>query len=51
VRKRMPYEYTPYMNAAALFSMQLFPENCPKTGKISTFVCYDNVQSEKSVSS
>src|SRR3981189_1862441 len=51
VRKRMPYEYTPYKNAAALFSMQLFPENCPKTGKISTFVCYDNVQSEKSVSS
>jgi hypothetical protein len=51
VRKRMPYEYTPYMIAAALFSMQLFPENCPKTGKISTLVCYDNVQSEKSVSS
>jgi len=51
VRKRMPYEYTPYMNAAALFSMQLFPENCPKTGRISTIVCYDNVQSEKSVSS
>lgn len=51
VRKRMPYEYTPYLNAAALFSMQLFPENRPKTGKISTFSCYDNVQSEKSVSS
>ncbi|WFT96714.1 recombinase family protein [Bradyrhizobium barranii] len=51
VRKRMPYEYTPYLNAAALFSTQLFPENCPKTGNISTFICYDNVQSEKSVSS
>jgi site-specific DNA recombinase len=51
VRKRMPYEYTPYLNAAALFGMNLFPESRAKTGKISTFGYYDNVQSEKSVSS
>jgi site-specific DNA recombinase len=47
----MPYEYTPYLNAAALFSMKLFPENRDKTRKVSTFAYYDNVQSEKSVSS
>ena len=51
VRKRMPYEYTPYLNAAALFRMKLFSENRYKTRKISTFAYYDNVQSEKSVSS
>jgi site-specific DNA recombinase len=50
VRKRMPYEYTPYLNAAALFSMKLFSEDRDKTGTIST-AYYDNVQSGKSVSS
>lgn len=30
-RKRMPYEYTPYLNSAALFGKQLFPEK--KAGK------------------
>jgi hypothetical protein len=47
----MPYEYTPYLNAAALFSMKLFPENRRETGTISPLAYYDNVQSEKSVSS
>ncbi|TAI65330.1 hypothetical protein CWO89_14055 [Bradyrhizobium sp. Leo170] len=36
VRKRMPYEYTPYLNAAALFSMKLFSEDRHKTGTMST---------------
>jgi hypothetical protein len=40
VRKRMPYEYTPYLNAAALFSMKLF-QNHHKAGKTST-LAYDN---------
>lgn len=51
VRKRMPYEYTPYLNSASLSSMNLFPENRRKTREISAFVYYDNVKSEKSVSS
>lgn len=50
VRKRMPYEYTPYLNAAALFSMTIFSEDRHKTGTVST-AYYDNVQSGKSVSS
>ena len=50
VRKRMPYEYTPYLNAAALFSMKLFSEDRHKAGTIST-IYYDNVHSGKSVSS
>jgi DNA invertase Pin-like site-specific DNA recombinase len=50
VRKRMPYEYTPYLNAAALFSMKIFQEDWHKTEtKSATY--YDNVQSGKSVSS
>lgn len=51
VRKRMPYEYTPYMNSAALSGMKLFTENRRKTGKIDTLTYYDNGKSEKSVSS
>ncbi|MFT4120863.1 recombinase family protein [Bradyrhizobium sp.] len=51
VRKRMPYEYTPYLNSSALFSMNLFPNNRGKTREDSTFMYYDNVKSEKSVSS
>lgn len=51
VRKRMPYEYTPYMNSAALFGMKLFPENRRKTGKIASLAYYDNGKSGKSVSS
>jgi hypothetical protein len=47
VRKRMPYEYTPYLNATALFSMNLFPESGDKTGKISTFGYYDNAMSQQ----
>ena len=47
----MPYEYTPYLNAAALFGMKLFPENHRETGTVSTLAYYDNVKSEKSVSS
>jgi site-specific DNA recombinase len=50
VRKRMPYEYTPYLNATALFSMKIFSEDRNKTGAIGT-AYYDNVQSGKSVSS
>lgn len=50
VRKRMPYEYTPYMNSAALLGEKLFPEN-RKVGEISTFAYYDNGKSGKSVSS
>ena len=50
VRKRMPYEYTPYLNAAALFSMKIFQEERHKIGTKGA-ACYDNVQSGKSVSS
>jgi DNA invertase Pin-like site-specific DNA recombinase len=50
VRKRMPYEYTPYLNAAALFSMKIFSEDHHETRAISS-AYYDNVQSGKSVSS
>ena len=46
----MPYEYTPYLNAGALFSMKLFSEDRHKAGTIST-IYYDNVHSGKSVSS
>ncbi|WP_245286723.1 recombinase family protein [Bradyrhizobium sp. ARR65] len=46
VRKRMPYEYSSYLNSAALFSMNLFPENRCGRREISTFVYYDNVKSE-----
>ncbi|WP_235999967.1 hypothetical protein [Bradyrhizobium uaiense] len=48
VRKRMPYEYTPYLNAAALFSMKLFPENRHKTRKISTPSHYETSQQKPS---
>lgn len=51
VRKRMPYEYTPYLNSAALYGKQLFPENGRKAAEISTFAYYDNGKSGKSVSS
>jgi len=50
-RKRMPYEYTPYLNSAALFGMNLFPENRRKAEEISMFAYYDNGKSVKSVSS
>src|SRR3569623_734769 len=33
-RKRMPYEYTPYLNSAALFGKQLFPEKGGKGKEI-----------------
>ena len=49
-RKRMPYEYTPYLNSAALFGRTLFPES-GKLGKIDTSANYNNGGSEKSVSS
>lgn len=51
VRKRMPYEYTPYLNSAPLFGTKLFPENRRKAGAIGTSAYYDNGKSEKSVSS
>ncbi|MGY3107995.1 MULTISPECIES: recombinase family protein [unclassified Bradyrhizobium] len=51
VRKRMPYEYTPYLNSSALYGKNLFPENRSKGREISTFPCYDNGKSGKSVSS
>lgn len=50
-RKRMPYEYTPYLNSAALFGMKLFPENRRKAEENGKFPYYDNGKSEKSVSS
>ncbi|MCK1721537.1 MULTISPECIES: recombinase family protein [unclassified Bradyrhizobium] len=50
-RKRMPYEYTPYLNSAALFGKKLFPENRRKAEEIGMFAYYDNGKSEKSVSS
>lgn len=51
VRKRMPYEYTPYLNSSALYGKNLFPENRSKAREISTFAYYDNGKSAKSVSS
>ncbi|WP_027579322.1 recombinase family protein [Bradyrhizobium sp. Ai1a-2] len=51
VRKRMPYEYTPYLNSAALCGMKLFPENRRKGEEIGMFAYYDNGKSGKSVSS
>ncbi|EHR00756.1 recombinase family protein [Bradyrhizobium sp. WSM471] len=51
VRKRMPYEYTPYLNSSALYGRNLFPENRSKEREISTFAYYDNGKSGKSVSS
>ncbi|MGM4954009.1 recombinase family protein [Bradyrhizobium barranii] len=51
VRKRMPYEYTPYLNSSALYGKNLFPENRSKEREISTFAYYDNGKSGKSVSS
>src|SRR5262249_28758860 len=51
VRKRMPYEYTPYLNSAALFGAKLFSENRCKAGEIRTLSYYDNGKSGKSVSS
>ncbi|UPK27984.1 recombinase family protein [Bradyrhizobium sp. 195] len=51
VRKRMPYEYTPYLNSSALYGKNLFPENRSKGREISTFAYYDNGKSGKSVSS
>ena len=47
----MSYEYTPYLNSAAVYGRNLFPENRSKTGEISTFAYYDNGKSGKSVSS
>lgn len=51
VRKRMPYEYTPYLKSAALCGMKLFPENRRKGEKIDMLAYYDNGKSGKSVSS
>lgn len=51
VRKRMPYEYTPYLNSSALYGKNLFPEKRSKGREISTFAYYDNGKSGKSVSS
>lgn len=51
VPKRMPYEYTPYLNSSALYRKNLFPENLGKEREISTFAYYDNGKSGKSVSS
>ncbi|MBM7487598.1 site-specific DNA recombinase [Bradyrhizobium sp. USDA 3686] len=51
VRKRMPYEYTPYLNSSALYGRNLFRENRSKEREISTFAYYDNGKSGKSVSS
>ncbi|MGY4509801.1 recombinase family protein [Bradyrhizobium sp. USDA 3650] len=51
VRKRMPYEYTPYLNSSALCGKNLSPENRSKEREISTFAYYDNGKSGKSVSS
>ncbi|TWB86846.1 DNA invertase Pin-like site-specific DNA recombinase [Bradyrhizobium macuxiense] len=51
VRKRMPYEYTPYLNSAALCGMKLFPENRRKGEEIGMLAYYDNGKSGKSVSS
>ncbi len=50
-RKRMPYEYTPYLNSAALFGKQLFPEKGGKGKEIGKSAYYNNGGSEKSVSS
>lgn len=50
-RKRMPYEYTPYLNSGALFGMKLFPESRGKAKEIDMFAYYDNGKSVKSVSS
>lgn len=36
-RKRMPYEYTPYLNSAVLFGKRLFAETCKKAEEIGTF--------------
>ncbi|WP_370157248.1 hypothetical protein [Bradyrhizobium ottawaense] len=49
VRKRMPYEYTPYLNSAALNGKHLFRENHCEAGEISTFAYYDNGKSGKAV--
>ncbi|MFQ3452447.1 recombinase family protein [Bradyrhizobium sp. UFLA01-814] len=51
VRKRMPYEYTPYLNSAALCGMKLFPENRRKGEEVGMLAYYDNGKSGKSVSS
>ncbi|MCK1738977.1 recombinase family protein [Bradyrhizobium sp. 138] len=51
VPKRMPYEYTPYLNSSALYGKKLFSENRSKEREISTFAYYDNGKSGKSVSS
>ena len=50
-RKRMPYEYTPYLKTAVLLGTRLFPEKGRKTGEIGTSAYYNNGGSEKSVSS
>ena len=47
----MPYEYTPYLNSAALFGKQLFPEKGGKGKEIGKSAYYNNGGSEKSVSS
>jgi len=51
VRKRMPYEYTPYLNSVALYGKKLFPEGRRTAEESSSFAYYDNGKSEKSVSS
>jgi hypothetical protein len=50
-RKRMPYEYTPYLNSTALFGKKLFPENGCETNEMGTSTYYTIGKSEKSVSS
>jgi site-specific DNA recombinase len=53
-RKRVPYEYTPYINKAVLLGMKLFPINRRSTKEIvgsQRFTKYDIVMHEKSVSS
>jgi DNA invertase Pin-like site-specific DNA recombinase len=53
-RKRMPYEYTPYINKGVLLGMKLFPINRRSTEEIvgsQGFTKYDIVMHQKSVSS
>ena len=52
-RKRMPYEYTPYLNKAALLGMKLFPARRSAHEIVSAqgFTKYDIIGAAKSVSS
>jgi hypothetical protein len=47
----MPYEYTPYLNSAALFGSGLFLEKDRKGEEIGKSAYYNNGKLEKSVSS